>query len=98
MLCRKLTLYSQKYGVCVGRFRPYVKRHIVPLPNVILHRPPRGRFSHLAMFRIGTIMFIPAYLTVVLYRPLANKNSADESNPLLMLGALPYKISAHSLD
>ncbi|KAF5310717.1 hypothetical protein D9619_008153 [Psilocybe cf. subviscida] len=50
-------------------------------PNI---GPPRGRFSHLAMFRIGTVMFIPAYLTVILYRPFANKNSPDDSNPFLM--------------
>ncbi|KIM47000.1 hypothetical protein M413DRAFT_440546 [Hebeloma cylindrosporum] len=49
-------------------------------PNI---GPPRGRFSHLAMFRIGTIMFIPAYLTVVLYRPFANVHP-DDSNPFLM--------------
>ncbi|KAF8905262.1 hypothetical protein CPB84DRAFT_1705871 [Gymnopilus junonius] len=49
-------------------------------PNI---GPPRGRFSHLAMFRIGTLMFIPAYLTVVLYRPFANRHS-DDSNPFLM--------------
>ncbi|PPQ77975.1 hypothetical protein CVT25_015442 [Psilocybe cyanescens] len=48
-----------------------------------LYPPPRGRFSHLAMFRIGTVMFIPAYLTVVLYRPFANKHP-DDSNPFLM--------------
>ncbi|KAF8155795.1 hypothetical protein B0H34DRAFT_509817 [Crassisporium funariophilum] len=49
-------------------------------PNI---GPPRGRFSHLAMFRLGTIMFIPAYLTVILYRPFANVNS-DDSNLFLM--------------
>ena len=49
------------------------------------YRPPRGRFSHLAMFRLGTIMYIPAYLTVVLYRPLASVNK-DNANPLLMIG------------
>ncbi|KAH9478348.1 Major facilitator superfamily multidrug transporter mfsB [Psilocybe cubensis] len=53
--------------------------------------PPRGRFSHLAMFRIGTVMFIPAYLTVVLYRPFANKNS-DDSNPFLMFVTPPNAI------
>jgi len=49
-------------------------------PNI---GPPRGRFSHLAMFRLGTIMFIPAYLSVVLYRPLATVNK-DDSNLILM--------------
>lgn len=50
------------------------------------NRPPRGRFSHLAMFRIGTILFIPSYLTVVLYRPLAS--AEDGGNALLMIGTL----------
>jgi len=49
-------------------------------PNI---GPPRGRFSHLAMFRIGTLLFVPAYLSVVLYRPLGNLNK-DDSNPILM--------------
>jgi hypothetical protein len=35
-------------------------------------RPPRGRFSHLAMFRLGTLLFIPGYVTVILYRVLAS--------------------------
>ncbi|KAI0302423.1 hypothetical protein B0F90DRAFT_1837230 [Multifurca ochricompacta] len=38
-------------------------------PNI---GPPRGRFSHLAMFRLGTFLFIPGYLTVILYRVLAS--------------------------
>ncbi|KAF8800610.1 major facilitator superfamily MFS-1 [Phlegmacium glaucopus] len=50
-------------------------------PNI---GPPRGRFSHLAMFRLGTLMYIPAYLTVVLYQPLARADK-DKSNPILML-------------
>jgi hypothetical protein len=37
--------------------------------------PPRGRFSHLAMFRLGTLLFIPGYLTVTLYRVLASPES-----------------------
>lgn len=44
--------------------------------------PPRGRFSHLAMFRLGSLLFIPAYLSVVLYRPLASAN--DNENFILM--------------
>ncbi|KAL5527526.1 hypothetical protein ACEPAG_6327 [Sanghuangporus baumii] len=44
--------------------------------------PPRGRFSHLAMFRIGSLLFIPAYLSVILYRPLAN--AEDGGNGFLM--------------
>ncbi|KAG2008216.1 major facilitator superfamily transporter [Coprinopsis cinerea AmutBmut pab1-1] len=47
--------------------------------------PPRGRFSHLAMFRIGSIIFIPSYLTVTLYRPLA---SAEDGGNLLLMCAL----------
>ncbi|KAH6906801.1 major facilitator superfamily domain-containing protein [Coprinopsis sp. MPI-PUGE-AT-0042] len=47
--------------------------------------PPRGRFSHLAMFRIGSIAFIPSYLTVVLYRPLA---SAEDGGNFLLMCAL----------
>ncbi|KAJ3514284.1 hypothetical protein NLJ89_g2460 [Agrocybe chaxingu] len=52
-------------------------------PNI---GPPRGRFSHLAMFRIGTIMFIPAYLTVVLYRPFAHVN--PEGSTFFLMAAL----------
>ncbi|KAJ3914562.1 hypothetical protein F5877DRAFT_50237 [Lentinula edodes] len=33
-----------------------------------LYPPPRGQLSHLTMYRLGTILFVPAYLTVVLYR------------------------------
>ena len=38
-------------------------------------RPPRGRFSHLAMFRLGTLLFIPGYLTITLYRVFASAES-----------------------
>jgi MFS family permease len=41
-------------------------------PNI---GPPRGRFSHLAMFRLGTLLFIPGYLTITLYRVLASPES-----------------------
>ncbi|KAH9914809.1 uncharacterized protein B0H18DRAFT_959629 [Fomitopsis serialis] len=44
--------------------------------------PPRGRFSHIAMFRIGSLLFIPAYLSVILYRVFAS--SDDDGNPVLM--------------
>ncbi|KZV85556.1 major facilitator superfamily MFS-1 [Exidia glandulosa HHB12029] len=30
--------------------------------------PPRGSFSHLSMFRLGSLLFLPSYLTVVFYR------------------------------
>ena len=46
-------------------------------------RPPRGRFSHLAMFRLGTLLFIPGYTTVTLYRVLAGPESG--SSLLLMI-------------
>jgi hypothetical protein len=34
--------------------------------------PPRGRLSHLSMLRLGTLLFIPAYISVVLYRVFAS--------------------------
>ncbi|KAF8636948.1 hypothetical protein AX17_003199 [Amanita inopinata Kibby_2008] len=46
--------------------------------------PPRGKFSHLAMFRLGSLLFIPAYLTVVLLRPFAS--AADNGNFIVMSG------------
>jgi len=48
-------------------------------PNV---GPPRGRFSHLSMFRFGSFLFIPAYLTVTLYRVFASET--DDGNAFLM--------------
>jgi len=53
-------------------------------PNI---GPPRGKFSHLAMFRIGSALFIPGYITVVLYRGLAG-SSAEGSTLLMSLLAL----------
>ncbi|KAF9067469.1 hypothetical protein BDP27DRAFT_1267432 [Rhodocollybia butyracea] len=45
--------------------------------------PPRGRFSHLTMFRLGSLFFIPSYLSVILYRvPFASEN--DDGNFPLM--------------
>ncbi|KAJ7906286.1 hypothetical protein B0H13DRAFT_2020962 [Mycena leptocephala] len=49
-----------------------------------LYPPPRGRFSHLAMFRIGSALFIPAYLVVTLLRPFAS--AEDDGNLALMSG------------
>ncbi|KAH9067551.1 major facilitator superfamily MFS-1 [Lactarius vividus] len=49
-------------------------------PNI---GPPRGRFSHLAMFRLGTLLFIPGYTTVTLYRVLAGPQSG--ASLLLMI-------------
>jgi len=51
-------------------------------PNI---GPPRGRFSHLAMFRIGSALFIPAYLTVILYRAFAG---GGEGNSTFVMTAL----------
>lgn len=48
-------------------------------PNI---GPPRGRFSHLAMLRVGSVLFVPAYLSVILYRPLASAN--DDGNIIVM--------------
>ncbi|KAJ4473031.1 hypothetical protein J3R30DRAFT_3296642 [Lentinula aciculospora] len=49
--------------------------------------PPRGRFSHLTMFRLGTLLFIPSYLSVVLYRvPFASEE--EDGNLPLMTGYL----------
>jgi len=50
-------------------------------PNI---GPPRGRFSHLAMFRIGSALFIPSYLTVILYRAFASPD--DDGNFIVMAG------------
>ncbi|KAJ7158242.1 hypothetical protein C8R43DRAFT_1086999 [Mycena crocata] len=49
-----------------------------------LYPPPRGRFSHLAMFRLGSALFIPAYLVVTLLRPFAS--AEDDGNFALMSG------------
>lgn len=48
--------------------------------------PPRGRFSHLAMFRLGSLLFVPAYLSVILYRPFASAN--DDGNFFVMAGKM----------
>lgn len=51
-------------------------------PNI---GPPRGRFSHLAMFRLGSILFIPAYLSVILYRAFA---SSEGDGDFILMTAL----------
>ncbi|KIY70697.1 major facilitator superfamily MFS-1 [Cylindrobasidium torrendii FP15055 ss-10] len=52
-------------------------------PNI---GPPRGKFSHLAMFRLGSFLFIPAYVTVTLYRvPFA---SEEEDGNFALMAAL----------
>jgi len=54
-------------------------------PNI---GPPRGRFSHLAMFRIGTLLFIPGYITVTFYRVFA-----DPQGGASLLLMIPLTIS-----
>ncbi|KAG1869907.1 hypothetical protein F4604DRAFT_1772380 [Suillus subluteus] len=54
-----------------------------------LYPPPRGRFSHLAMFRLGSLLFIPAYLTVTMYRGFASSN--DEGSFVLMAGMIAVR-------
>lgn len=41
-----------------------------------------AQFSHLAMFRIGSALFIPSYVTVTLYRVFAS--SSEDGNVLVM--------------
>ncbi|KAF7980507.1 hypothetical protein HWV62_38018 [Athelia sp. TMB] len=53
-------------------------------PNI---GPPRGRFSHLSMFRIGSLLFVPAYLTVTLYRVFASEE--EDGNAFLMTDTFP---------
>ncbi|KAJ8462627.1 hypothetical protein ONZ51_g10778 [Trametes cubensis] len=48
-------------------------------PNI---GPPRGRFSHLSMFRLGSLLFIPSYLSVIMYRVFASPS--DDGNLVLM--------------
>ncbi|KAF7325895.1 Major facilitator superfamily MFS-1 [Mycena kentingensis (nom. inval.)] len=50
-------------------------------PNI---GPPRGPYSHLTMFRLGSLLFIPSYLVVTLFRPLAHVGAEVKS--ILMLG------------
>ncbi|KIK56875.1 hypothetical protein GYMLUDRAFT_775377 [Collybiopsis luxurians FD-317 M1] len=48
--------------------------------------PPRGRFSHITMFRLGSLFFVPSYLSVILYRvPFA---SVEEDGNLPFMAAL----------
>ena len=44
----------------------------------------------MAMFRLGSFLFIPAYLTVTLYRILASAN--DDGNFFLMTGESNAKV------
>ncbi|KAF8348626.1 hypothetical protein F5887DRAFT_951109 [Amanita rubescens] len=48
--------------------------------------PPRGKFSHLSMFRIGAALFIPAYLLVIPLRPFAVTLGSD--NYVVMAGLI----------
>jgi hypothetical protein len=57
--------------------------------KLISYRPPRGKFSHIAMFRIGSLLFIPAYLSVVLYRNFATEGPGN--NFFVMTGkTIPF--------
>ena len=49
---------------------------------ILMRSPPRGRFSHLAMFRLGSLLFIPAYASVTIYRIFA---SADQNGNFLLM-------------
>ncbi|QRW05140.1 major facilitator superfamily transporter [Ceratobasidium sp. AG-Ba] len=51
-------------------------------PNI---GPPLGRFSHLAMFRIGCALFIPSYLSVVLYRHFASEGNGGSLLIMILL-------------
>ncbi|KAF5371092.1 hypothetical protein D9757_010815 [Collybiopsis confluens] len=51
-----------------------------------LYPPPKGRLSHLTMYRLGTFLFIPAYLTVVMYRNLFAQPGG--SNKIALMTAL----------
>ncbi|EJD40153.1 major facilitator superfamily MFS-1 [Auricularia subglabra TFB-10046 SS5] len=52
-------------------------------PNI---GPPRGRFSHLNMFRIGSALYIPSYLSVIMYRAFASKNG--DGGGIVIMSAL----------
>ena len=53
-------------------------------PNI---GPPRGRFSHLSMYRLGCFLFIPSYLTVILYHPFA---SAEDDGNFFVMACLAF--------
>lgn len=55
--------------------------------------PPRGRFSHLAMFRIGSALFVPAYLVVTLLRPFA---SASADGNLALMSGMSFSSLVHA--
>ncbi|KAH7096911.1 major facilitator superfamily MFS-1 [Auriculariales sp. MPI-PUGE-AT-0066] len=52
-------------------------------PNI---GPPRGRFSHLNMFRIGSALYIPAYLSVIMYRTIFVSDKTEGG--VMVMGAL----------
>ncbi|EUC61676.1 MFS MFS-1 protein [Rhizoctonia solani AG-3 Rhs1AP] len=43
-----------------------------------LYPPPLGRFSHLSMFRIGTLCLMFSYVSVILVRPFAKSGVSEE--------------------
>ncbi|KAJ7500314.1 hypothetical protein B0H11DRAFT_2171431 [Mycena galericulata] len=54
-------------------------------PNI---GPPHGSLSHLAMFRIGSALFIPAYLAVTFLRPFASPGDGSILNYAIITTAL----------
>lgn len=44
--------------------------------------PPLGRLNHIQMFRLGSFLYIPAYLTTPLLRAFAS--AGDDGSPFLM--------------
>jgi len=46
------------------------------------------------MFRVGSLLFIPAYLSVTLYRPFASAN--DDGNLFVMSGSPFFAIIYNS--
>jgi hypothetical protein len=61
----------------------FVNRFFFLKLSLTLYSPPRGRFSHMSMFRLGTMLFIPGYLTVTMYRVFAS--ASDDGNAILMI-------------
>ena len=83
------------FVLSTSRFSLYHTRNIGSVPDTYLcpttltaipaSSPPRGRFSHLAMFRLGSLLFIPAYASVTLYHAVAGPK--EDGNFILMTRA-----------
>ncbi|KAM6503416.1 hypothetical protein JOM56_000359 [Amanita muscaria] len=50
--------------------------------------PPRGKFSHLSMYRLGSVMFIPAYLFVIHLRPFVMPASTESGGVVVSFGLI----------